>query len=111
MLDHQASYADPIVVHAGEVVIVSAKEDRWQGRADWIWVWCTALDGKSGWVPGTYLLRDGENGRVRYDYSARELTVAAGEVVTLAVEESGWAWCTNQQAQSGWVPVANLACR
>jgi len=69
----------------------------------------TNPQGKSGWVPQSYIERSGNTGTMHFDYSTQELTVTAGEIVTGAKEESGWAWCTTQQSKSGWVPLNCLA--
>ncbi len=103
--DHQASYPDPISVQAGEELYVSGKEDNWRG---WIWLWCENSAGKSGWVPRGYVERRDEKHVARYDYDAIELSVRAGEEVTLEKEESGWFWCVNQAGKSGWVPAEKI---
>lgn len=45
------------------------------------WWWCTAPDGRSGWVPVDLLRRHGAEGEVLEDYDATELTVRLGEEV------------------------------
>ena len=46
------------------------------------WRWCTAPDGRSGWVPEEILQRPLTGEAVlTTDYDATELTVRAGEVV------------------------------
>ena len=66
-------------------------------------------DGKSGWVAEVVFERQGEVGIVSCDYSAVELQVAEGEVVTIEEEYGGWAWCSNQRGERGWVPNQNLS--
>jgi len=101
--DHQMSYPDPLVVFAGEEVTVGERDTRWP------YIWCVNGDGKGGWVPVSYVYLDGENrGRALQEFDTTELTVHAGEVVTVAREEGGWLWCTNQRGQSGWVPKDNV---
>ena len=100
---YQAAYRDPISVHAGQDVAVGDKESEWPG-----WLWCTAPDGKSGWVPEAYLARRGSRATVLRDYDAAELSVQAGEALIVGIEESGWFWCTNRAGQSGWVPAEHL---
>ncbi|HZR38787.1 MAG TPA: SH3 domain-containing protein [Ktedonobacteraceae bacterium] len=106
--DHQASYPDPIVMHAGETLEVSGKEDQWNGNPDWTFIWCTNEQGKSGWVPKTYVELAGVTGKARHDYNAIELSVTVGEKVVAGQEESGWVWCTNMHGKSGWVPIENI---
>ena len=67
-------------------------------------MWCVADRGAAGWVPEAWL----DAGTLLRDYTARELTVRAGEVVTAAFTESGWAWGTNATGGSGWVPLRHL---
>jgi hypothetical protein len=104
---HQASYPDPIAFHIDDEVDVTDKEENWHG---WIWIWCINQQGKAGWVPSAYIVRqDGSNkGVALCDYDARELSVAVGEEVSVQKAESGWLWCINQQGQSGWVPAENI---
>ena len=102
--DYQAPYPDPIRVSAGdEVIIDDNKKTDWHG-----WVWCTDRGGKSGWVPETYLERHGENGYMRCDYDAIELTIHGGEILTCHKAESGFFWVTNQAGQNGWVPSTHV---
>ncbi len=101
---YQPENPDPLLVAAGEEIMVSAKEDPWQGNPAWIWVWCTDPRGKSAWSPANLLERDparSERATARYDYDAVELAVAAGEDVQIEREESGWYWCRNAQGQQG----------
>jgi hypothetical protein len=105
---YQIQYPHPLIVHAGDTLQIS-KEEPWDDNPAWIWLWCTSQQGESGWVPHGYLERSGTMGTMRVDYSTQELAVVAGEIVTGTKEESGWAWCTNQQKKSGWVPLHCLA--
>ncbi len=105
--EHQATYPDPITMRAGDTVELSGKEDSWNG---WIWIWCTNQQGKSGWVPKGHVEQIGDIWRARFAYDAIELSVHVGEELTVDKEESGWAWCTNQQGESGWIPVENIGC-
>lgn len=102
--EHQASYPDPLVVKAGDVLIVGNNDTKWPA-----FVWCTNQDGISGWVPEKHLDRQGDRGTARQDYSTAELTINVGEKVVLDSEDSGWYWVTNQTGRSGWVPVENVA--
>jgi uncharacterized protein YgiM (DUF1202 family) len=102
---HQQSYADPITMRAGDTVEISGKEDNWNG---WVWIWCTNQQGKSGWVPKSYVELSGSTGRARCDYDAIELSVSVGEEVLIEKEESGWVWCINRDGKRGWVPVENI---
>ncbi len=101
--DYERCYPDPLTVSAGERVQVGRRDEEWPG-----YVWCTAGAGRAGWVPERYLEQSGSEGVLRCDYSARELSVRAGELLTVELEESGWVWARNAAGESGWVPVRNL---
>ncbi len=101
--DYAAQYPDPLVVRQGDVLALGERGSEWPG-----WVWCTAASGKSGWVPAGFIERRGESGRMRRDYSARELDVRAGELLTLHELEAGWYWVATQAGETGWVPARNV---
>ncbi|MBN1995025.1 MAG: SH3 domain-containing protein [Anaerolineae bacterium] len=100
---YQSAYPDPLVIKAGEELIVGKKESEWSG-----WVWCTNQNGKSGWVPKKYVAHKGYIWVARFDYDATELSVDIGEELIMGYEESGWIWCTDQQGRHGWVPADHL---
>ena len=106
--DYRATNADPITVRAGEPLLLSGRVEPWMDQPEWIWVWATDPRGKSGWVPQTYILQQGDQASARYDYSARELDAGAGEIVRIEREESGWYWCANHQGEQGWLPVDHV---
>ena len=100
---HTASYAHAIIASAGETLTVGPEDIDFPG-----WVWCTNVVGVSSWVPKAYLEIHGESGRLVRDYHAGELTVAAGERLTVVDEESGWYLCETESNQRGWVPIENV---
>jgi uncharacterized protein YgiM (DUF1202 family) len=102
--NYQAPFPDPIRVKAGEAVMIDPGKKT--GIAGW--VWCTNLTGKSGWVPEAYLERQGDAGRVYCDYDAIELTVHAGEILTVHKMESDFYWVTDRNGRQGWVPVTHV---
>jgi hypothetical protein len=108
--DYQAEYADPIAVEAGEPFAVSERTSAWENNSAWIWLWCTDQRGKSGWVPRNIIQvnPDGQTGTTRAAYDARELTVTAGQELSIENEESGWFWCSDQQGMRGWVPISHV---
>jgi hypothetical protein len=101
--DHQATYPDPLVVQAGDELVVGKQDTDWPA-----FIWCTNQAGKSGWVPEKHLDRQGQHAIARRDYSTAELTVTTGEQVNITSEDSGWYWVTNQAGHSGWVPVEKV---
>lgn len=98
--DYTATYADPISFKAGESVQVGRQDDEWP-----TFLWCISQSGKSGWTPLPYLDRRGSQAVARRDYSAIELTVAAGEGLTLEEELGGWYWAATDDGRRGWVPA------
>ncbi len=96
---YQAAYPNPLILAAGESVQTGRRDPQFPG-----WVWCTNNSGQGAWVPEKYLDLHGETGIARQDYSSAELTVCAGEPLTLLKFESGWYWTRNRAGQTGWVP-------
>jgi hypothetical protein len=106
---YAAVYPDPIRVRAGDRVTLTGREDNWQG---WIWLWGVGPDGREGWLPQDAVTVGvgGDGGVARYDYDARELTVAAGDDVWVERRESGWLWCADRHGAQGWVPANCVSC-
>ncbi len=107
---YQAEFPDPIAVEAGEAFSVSERTSAWENNPAWMWVWCTDQRGKSGWVPKNIIQMnaDGQTGTTHAAYNARELTVTAGQELSIEHEESGWIWCCDQQGRRGWVPLSHM---
>jgi hypothetical protein len=100
---YHAAYPNPLTVSAGELLTYGRKDSRWPG-----WVWCINWEGKGGWVPEQFMLIDGKDCIVQRDYTARELSVHAGDLLTLRELESDWYWASDQSGKSGWVPANNV---
>lgn len=100
---YASTYPDPIKVKKGDILKVGNKESDWNG-----WTWCTDQNGKSGWLPDSYIKKDGSNCTVLCDYEATELTVNIGEELIVEKEESGWLWCINKEGLRGWIPSENV---
>lgn len=97
-------YFDPINVKAGDPVTLGKTDPEWPG-----WQWCTNQQGKSGWVPISYIeMNDGSTGVMRDAFTAKELDIVVGEEVKLHKLESGWYWASNQKGATGWIPVRNV---
>ena len=89
--DYQAEYPDPIAVEAGEMFVVSDRTSDWENNPEWIWVWCTDQREKSGWVPKNLIQMnaDGQTGSTHAAYNAIELTVTAGQELTIEKKKAG----------------------
>lgn len=101
--NYTLSSLDPLFVLKGEPLVVTYESEEWPG-----WIWCINNEGKSGWAPMSYLeIADG-SAVAKRDYDATELTVMAGDELTILLEESGWCWCAFGDDEKGWVPTENL---
>lgn len=92
-------YGDPIDVRAGEALVVGWTDPEWPG-----WIWCTDPRGRSGWTPIDAI----ENGTITCDFTARELTVREGDVVTPLRFLHGWCWARDAHGNEGWLPASHL---
>ncbi len=102
-IDYVSAFSDPVKLRDGEELRLSRKETVWDG-----WGWCTTKEGKSGWIPESFVDMTGNNGKANRDYDATELTVRVGDELEILEEESGWAWCRNSSGLFGWVPLDNI---
>ncbi|MFH1011635.1 MAG: SH3 domain-containing protein [bacterium] len=100
---HIATYADTLRAKRGELLTCGRRDDEWPG-----WLWCTSAEGKSGWVPESYLRIAEARATVLRDYDASELTVSSGEILHVETEESGWLLCVNATGQRGWIPARSV---
>ena len=103
---HRPQYADPIGVSAGETVRVHREDEGYPG-----WWWCTASDGREGWVPLEVLqgrVVAGARAHLLADYDASDLAVTVGELVSIERETRGWAYVRNSAGRRGWVPATHL---
>lgn len=100
---YHAAYPNPLTVNAGEKLTYVKKDYRWPG-----WIRCTNWEGKGGWIPEHFLSIEGKSCTVQRDYTARELTVLVGDLLTLRELESSWYWANDRSGKSGWVPTENV---
>src|SRR4051794_16242582 len=101
---YRRPYNNPIAVRAGAAVVPDF--EKFSELAGW--VWCLAPDGRTGWAPRGWLERNGDEWRITRDYDAIELTVNAGDTLSIEFEESGFYWVEAQDGSKGWVPIANV---
>ena len=101
--DYEASDPDPLVISAGEQLQVGENDTTWPA-----FVRCRNGQGNEGWVPESFIERQGNVGFARVNYSAVELSVTTGETLILEQEAGGWYWATNEAGRSGWIPAENI---
>ncbi len=100
---YESAYPNPLKLAKDTEVAIGEKDCEWAG-----WLWCEAPDGNKGWVPESYVAREGDQGRLTRDYDATELTVAVGDELAILGEEAGWLWCRTASGAIGWVPLENV---
>jgi len=102
---YDVQYPNPITIAAGGRVIVGHEDKHWPG-----WRWCKAADGRESWVPVELLshVKEGEEAAVLEDYSARELSIQAGEEVLVEQARHGWLLVRNARGERGWVPANRI---
>ena len=97
--EHTATFPDPLVLEAGEQVHVGRADEQWPA-----FLWCTTVEGKGGWVPESFLQREGDVGAALRNYDACEMTVKIGDRVCVGERAGGWVWASNAAGESGWIP-------
>jgi hypothetical protein len=102
---YRRPYANPIAVAAG--TLVEPDFDKFSEVPGW--VWCSAPDGRSGWVPRAWLRERDGHWQITRDYNAIELTVAEGDELDVEFEESGFFWVSARDGSRGWVPQDHVA--
>ena len=103
----ETNYPRHLELKTGEIVKIEKKEKSSSKWKDWIW--CETST-SSGWVPKLFIERiDETSGTVLQDYSAKELTVATGEMILYEKEFNGWVWGRNEDTKEfGWLPIEIL---
>jgi hypothetical protein len=99
--DHDAPFAHPIQVAAGDNIVL----DRTKGTEIAGWLWGIADDGRSGWVPESFLEMTPRGACLLRDYNAIELTVRRGDTLQVHEEVAGFLWVTIEDGRAGWVPA------
>jgi hypothetical protein len=104
--NHQSTDPDSLSVKAGDILQGEKKPTKWPN-----WLWCHDKNNVYSWVPKTFLKAiDAKPGyyKVVKDYVAKELTVKAGDELTILFEDCDWAFARKQNGEEGWVPLENL---
>lgn len=101
---HEVPERHPIRLAPGDKVTVAERDTRWPA-----FVFVTAPSGE-GWVPAVHLSNDAGEAIVLTAYDTTELTLKAGQEVTVLErdEPSGWWWCRDVSGSEGWVPIDSL---
>lgn len=104
---YRSAYPDPIALRKGERVMIGHCDLQWRG-----WVWVTLSSGKSGWAPQQLFSPVNTcEGVAVDDYCAHELTVQAGEILTLMHALNGWYYAQKQDGETGWIPQECVTLR
>ena len=96
---YAAQYGDPIAFRQGDPILVQRADPEFIE-----WFWCRGPDGKEGWVHRSFLSQPSGRALAVSDYSAKELTVAAGELARVIRVLDGWAFVEIDGSGVGWVP-------
>ena len=92
-------YGDPIAFRHGDKVQVQRADAEFHE-----WLWCRGPDEKEGWVHRSFLSQPRGRAIALADYSAKELSVAAGERGRMIRVLDGWALVELEGSRVGWVP-------
>lgn len=102
--EHISSYPDPVSLRKNDIVTVSHCDLQWRG-----WIWVQQESGKSGWAPQQiFALTAPDRGVCTENYTAYELSVMPGEILTLEKKLNGWFRARKKSGESGWVPEEKL---
>ena len=95
-------HKEPLVLEKGEIVRIEREDNEYKGFA-----WCER-GGKYGWVPFEIIeLIDDNRGRVKEDYSSRELELSIGDELKGSKKISGWILGERiRSGEVGWVPLS-----
>lgn len=101
---YQSEFPDPIRVARGEQLLIGDMETVFPG-----WLWVTIPDGRSGWIPSSFVSQSGDRGSALRDYDATELTVKTGDRLKLIECEGSWVRVETTDGRVGWVPEENVS--
>jgi hypothetical protein len=104
---HTREFENPIILSVGDRVQVDINRGKhWLGD-----VYCTLIDGNSGWAWGRAFENqdsnrpfeglEGDEAIVYQEFSSNELTVEIGEILESHTEAG---WCCNARGEFGWIP-------
>jgi putative acetyltransferase len=95
-----AKYADPIRFESGELITLGGRDTEFPE-----FLWATDANGREGWVHQSKFLVTSEKTAVTTaPYTAMELSVRAGELVSAEEALGDWSYCSNAEEAKGWLP-------
>ncbi|MGB7425572.1 MAG: SH3 domain-containing protein, partial [Ornithinimicrobium sp.] len=102
---HEIPDRPPLKLKVGDTVRAGDRDTEWPE-----FVFATAVDGGTGWVPVRHLSQPTGTATVQTMYDTTELPTQVGEVLEVVTEdvESGWLWCRSGSARQGWVPIRTV---
>ena len=103
---HETEYPNPIILKAGEKVIIG---EEFNSNENWTnWVYCTKTDySTGGWVPKQLI--EYNSATILQDYSAEELNVEKSILIEGITELNGWLWSKNKSTnKTGWIPMEKI---
>jgi len=100
---HQPESKIHIELKNGDCVTVERRKTQWAG-----WLWCTTEDGRTGWVPESWVDVSGSQGIMKQDYNSYELTIEPGDFLQGILIESEWLLAKTSDDTTGWVPLECL---
>jgi hypothetical protein len=100
---YESAHPEALVLKKGERLRFERKPTEWPG-----WIWCTTEDGKSAWVPESWVEISCDFCVLSRDYNSRELSVRPGDMLELMYKESGWVWARNTEGEDGWIPANRI---
>ncbi len=92
--------ATALTARAGDILRPLRRDAEWPG-----WVWCVDESGEETWVPESWLRYTGGKAVLIKDYNSSELTLHAGQALTVLAEESGWVLGALPGGDIGWAPA------
>ncbi len=101
---HKTKYEKPLILIKGELIKLGerAPEKNWRD-----WIWAENSNKESGWIPIQIVdfSEDKTAGIVLENYSAKELNIKTGELVTKIKSINGWTWVKRESDNAeGWIP-------
>jgi len=101
---HKTEYEKPLILIKGELIKLGqrAPEENWRD-----WIWAENRNKESGWIPIQIVdfSEDKTAGIVLENYSAKELNIKTGELVTKIKSINGWTWVKRESDNAeGWIP-------